>query len=284
MAADLHCHTKMSDGSVGIDEVVLLAKQRGLSTIAVTDHDTFSGSIRAKIFGDRNGVEVISGVEFSATDPATGRKAHVLCYLCDCTDRLEGLCKRTGDSRRQAAGVMIQKVMHMYPITAEMVVRRAHGSTNIFKQHIMHALIDAGYADEFFGTVFHRLFNSKNGLAYCPVNYPDVHDVIAQIHEAGGVAVLAHPGEYDSYGLLEQLASDREIDGVEVWHPRNKPGDEEKFTAVAKKYGLVMTGGTDFHGMYTTLKLPIGTCLTPDDQLEELKKRKALLSRQQQEE
>lgn len=284
MAADLHCHTKMSDGSVGIDEVVLLAKRRGLSTIAVTDHDTFSGSVRAKIFGDRNGVEVISGVEFSTLDPATDRKAHILCYLCDRTERLEGLCKRIGDSRRQAAGIMIRKVMRMYPITAEMVVRRAHGSTNVYKQHIMHALIDAGYADEFFGSVFQRLFNSKNGLAYCPVQYPDVHDVIAQIHDAGGVAVLAHPGEYDSGDLLEQLAADREIDGVEVWHPRNKPGDEEKWTAAANKYGLVMTGGTDFHGMYTKVKRPIGTCVTPDDQLEELKKRKTLLDKARQEE
>ncbi len=273
----MHCHTKMSDGSVGIDEVVLLAKTSGISTIAITDHDTFAGSTRAKIIGERHGVEVISGVEFSTLDSATGRKAHILCYLCDSTDRLEGLCKRTGDSRRQAACVMLQKVMQLYPITAEMVIRRAHGSTNIFKQHIMHALIDAGYADEFFGDTFRKLFNSKTGAAYCSVSYPDVHEVIAQIHEAGGVAVLAHPGEYNSYDLLEQLASDHEIDGVEVWHPRNKPGDEEKFIATARECGLVMTGGTDFHGTYTSVRMPIGTCLTPDDQLEALKKRKAKL-------
>lgn len=279
----MHCHTKMSDGSVGIDEVVLLAKLRGLSTIAVTDHDTFSGSLRAQTLGDRNGVEVISGAEFSAVDPKTNRKAHILCYLCDLPDRLLGLCKRTADNRRHAAQVMIQKVMCLYPITPEMVVRRAHGSTNIYKQHIMHALIDAGYAEEFFGSVFQRLFNAKNGLAYSPVNYPDVHDVIVQIHEAGGVAVLAHPGEYDSYDLLEQLARDHEIEGVEVWHPRNKPGDEEKFKETAQKYGLVMTGGTDFHGMYTKVRCPIGTCLTPDDQLNELKKCKALVKRRREE-
>jgi phosphoribosyl 1,2-cyclic phosphate 1,2-diphosphodiesterase len=272
VAADLHCHTKMSDGSVGIDEVVLLAKRRGIPTIAVTDHDTFAGSTRAKIFGDRHDVEVISGVELSTVDPATGRKAHILCYLCDNPDRLVGLCKRTADSRRNAAGIMIQKVMRIYPITAEMVVRRAQGSTNIFKQHIMHALIDAGYADEFFGATFQKLFNSKTGFAYCKVEYPDVHEVIEQIHEAGGVAVLAHPGEYDSYDLLEQMAKDHEIQGIEVWHPRNKPGDEEKFIAIAKKYELVMTGGTDFHGMYTAEKMPIGTCTTPDDQLIALKK------------
>lgn len=279
MAADLHCHTKMSDGSVGIDEIILLAKKRGITTIAVTDHDTFAGSTRAKIFGDRHGVEVISGVEFSTIDTATGRKAHILCYLCDSTDRLEGLCKRTNDSRRQAAGIMIQKVMRIYPITAEMVMRRAHGSTNVFKQHIMHAIIDSGFADDFFGSTFQKLFNSKSGLAYCPVNYPDVHDVIAQIHEAGGVAVLAHPREYDSFDLLEQLAANHEIEGVEVWHPRNLDGDEEKLMAIAQKYNLVMTGGTDFHGMYTKVKMPIGTCVTPDDQMDALKRCKARLNK-----
>lgn len=102
------------------------------------------------------------------------------------------------------------------------------------------------------------------------IEYPEVHDVIEQIHQAGGTAVLAHPGEYDSYALLEQLAANHEIDGVEVWHPRNHEGDEQKFSAIAQANGLIMTGGTDFHGMYTTVSLPIGTCTTPDEQLERL--------------
>jgi phosphoribosyl 1,2-cyclic phosphate 1,2-diphosphodiesterase len=270
VAADLHCHTKMSDGSVGIDEIVLLARKRGIPTIAVTDHDTFAGSTRARIFGDRRGVEVISGVEFSAMDFSTGRKAHVLCYLCSNTDRLQGLCKRTNDARRRATMVMLQKVMKIYPITAEMVMRRAQGSTNIYKQHIMHSLMDAGYTNELFGSVFHQLFNEKNGIAYAPIEYPEVHVVIRQIHEAQGVAVLAHPGMYDSYDLLEQMAGDHEIEGVEVWNPQNGENDEKKFMAIAQKNGLVMTGGTDFHGMYTKNPTPIGTCMTPDDQLQNL--------------
>lgn len=274
MAADLHCHTKMSDGSVGIDELILLAKARGISTISVTDHDTFAGATRAKIFGDRRGVEVIPGAEFSTMDPLTGRRAHILCYLCDRPERLEGLCKRIGDLRRRAANIMIQKVMRLYPIHPEIILRRAQGSTNVFKQHIMHALIDAGYTDEFYGSLYQKLFNRRTGLARSPIEYPDVHDVIRQVHEAGGVAVLAHPGEYDSYDLLDQLARDGEIDGVEVWHPRNNPGDEERFIQVAQQYGLIMTGGTDYHGMYTSEPHPIGTCTTPDDQLEALKKKK----------
>ena len=274
MSADLHCHTKLSDGSVGIDELLLLAQQRGLSTIAVTDHDTFAGVTRAKVFGERHGIEVISGIEFSTIDSRRGRKAHILCYYCDNPDRLQGICKRTGDNRKKAGNLMLQKTMRIYPIPAEMVLKRAQGSTNLYKQHIMQALIDAGYADCVFGQVFQRLFHPKTGLAYAAVEYPDVHEVIHAIHEAGGVAVLAHPSEYNSIDLMRELVQNKEIDGVEYWHPRNREEDLPLIQSVAEQYGLVMTGGTDFHGMYAKRPLPIGSYLTPDDQLAELKKRK----------
>lgn len=270
MPADLHCHTKVSDGSATVHEVVLMAKQGGLSAIAVTDHDTFAGTGKAMVLGRKIGIKVIPGAEFSSIDSSTGRKAHILCYLCDDTDRLQSLCRATGEARRKAGSAMLEKVRELYPIPAEMVMRRAQNSTCLFKQHIMHALIDAGYAHEFFGPVFHKLFSSKDGIAYVKVDYPEVHDVIEQIHKAGGVAVLAHPAEYDSYDLLKQLSIAREIDGVEVWHPRNNEADKQQFSEIARENGLVMTGGTDFHGMYTTVSRPIGTCTTPDDQLEQL--------------
>ncbi|WP_101697673.1 PHP domain-containing protein [Clostridium minihomine] len=277
MAADLHCHTRMSDGSIAIDELVLLAKNKGIGTIAVTDHDTFAGATRAKIFGDRHGVEVIQGIEISAYDNDRDRKVHILGYCCESPDRLEGLCKKIGESRRMAANIMMQKVMRLYPIPAEMVMRRAQGCTNIYKQHIMHALIDAGYTTEMFGSLFQKLFNPRGGLAYCPIEYPDVHDVIKQIHGAGGLAVMAHPGQYDGHDLMMELADSGEIDGIEVWHPVHKKEDIPQYVALARLKGLLMTGGSDFHGMYTSHPCALGAFLTPDEQLSELKKRKKLL-------
>lgn len=275
MAADLHCHTRMSDGAVSIEELILLAKSRGLGTIAVTDHDTFAGVTRAKIFGNRHGVEVISGIEISAYDYERGRKVHILGYGCESPDRLEGLCKKIGDSRRMAANIMLQKVMRIYPIPAEMVMRRAQGCTNVFKQHIMHALIDAGYTSEMFGSVFQKLFSSKGGLAYSPVEYPDVHDVIREIHGAGGVAVMAHPGQYDGHELAQELAEKREIDGIEVWHPLHARENFPFYTELALMNGLLMTGGSDFHGgMYTSHSCMLGAFVTPKEQLDALKKRK----------
>lgn len=272
VAADLHCHTKMSDGSASIDEVVLLAKKRGLKTIAVTDHDTFAGATRACVYGKRQGIEVIHGTEISCMDSARKRKVHFLCYLCQSPDRLEGIFKITRGHRQKAAALMLQKVMRLYPITPEMVSRRAQGSTNIYKQHIMHALLDAGYTNEIFGDLFRKLFHPREGVAYAPVEYPEAAEILLKIHEAGGVAVLAHPAVYNSYDLMEELVP-LGLDGVEVWHPRNHPDDSERLSTFCREHDLIMTGGTDFHGFYTKSPSPLGTCTTTDDQVDLLKKR-----------
>ena len=84
---------------MGIDELIAIAKRRGMSAISVTDHDTTAAATRAVIIGRRQGLNVIHGVEFSTMDTQRGKKAHLLCYLCDTPDRLEGLCRRTGESR-----------------------------------------------------------------------------------------------------------------------------------------------------------------------------------------
>ena len=202
MAADLHCHTKLSDGSVAIDELVILAKNKGIPTIAVTDHDTFAGATRAKIFGQRHGVEVIHGAEISTFDYQRKRLVHLLCYMCEHPARLEGLFGKILANRRKAVSIALQKVMRLYPITPEMVAKRAQGSTAIYKQHIMQTLVDAGYADKMYGPLYDKLFNWKIGIAKTNIEYPDVFEVLEQIHDAGGVAVLAHPAVYDTYALL----------------------------------------------------------------------------------
>ncbi|MDR1466999.1 MAG: PHP domain-containing protein [Oscillospiraceae bacterium] len=273
MKADLHLHTRLSNGSTGIDELIFLAKNRKLSTISVTDYDTFAGSIRAQIFGKRYGIEVISGVEITAFDYQRNKEAHLLCYSCKHPNRLEGLFKKISDIRKKCACIMMQKVVRIYPILPEMVLKKAQGSKNIFKVHIMHALVDAGYTNDFFGDLYKKLFSPNFGLALCKSSeYPDVRDVLKQIKGAGGVSVLAHPGIYEDYDLIEELQQ-IELDGVEVWHPKNKPNAEKKLEQIADEYDLLKVGGTDFRGMYTEEANPIGTCITPQKQLEVMKVR-----------
>ena len=230
---------------------------------------TFAGATRACVYGRRQGIEVIHGAEISCIDSARGRKVHILCYLCQNPDRLEGVFKRTKERRQRAAALMLQKVMRQYPITPDMVSRRAQGSTNIYKQHIMHALLDAGYTNEIFGDLFRSLFHPREGSAYAPVEYPEVTEIVPKIHEAGGLAVLAHPAVYDSYDVMEELLP-LGLDGVEVWH--QGISDDQAFVRICQNMAD-MTGGTDFLPGCSEKPNPLGTCTTGDDQVELMKKR-----------
>lgn len=266
MSCDLHCHTKLSDGSVGIEELISLAKRRGLKAIAITDHDTFAGAVRGVNIGKRLGMTVIPGAELSAVDPATGRKVHILCYNCEVAARVEGICHRTLENRKKAATEMLKKVMRYYPLPPEMVVRAASGSATVYKQHIMHALWEAGYADGMYGNVYHRLFNKENGVARVDIEYPDVREVIDLVHSAGGIVVLAHPFVYDSIDLMKELVKEERLDGVEVIHPRQDEEQQQMLREFAAENGLLMTGGSDFHGMYGDGVRAVGS-MSVDDEL-----------------
>ena len=258
MKADLHCHTKLSDGTLGIDDIIILAKNSGVTTLAITDHDCLAGTVRATIIGERHGITVIPAVEFSATDSKRGAKAHILCYLPDKPERLEGLCKSNSEKRKRAARIMVAKVAGKFPVTPELIMKCATGSTNIYKQHIMQALMECGYTTTIFGDLYNRLFTKESRMnVLMGATYPEPAEIIEAIHESGGIAVLAHPGFYDNFELLEELIPIG-LDGVEVWHPENTAEQQEMLIAIAKKHDLLMTGGSDFHGAYNAYPVKLG--------------------------
>ena len=281
MSGDLHCHTRLSDGTLGIEDIINFAKKKGLETIAITDHDCLAGTVRGKIIGARQGIQVIPGVELSATDEKNDRNVHILCYLPDAPDMLEGLCKRNSLARKKAGHFMMLQTAKRFPISTEFITKCATGSTNLYKKHIMQALIECGYTDSFNGELYDKLFSkdSEENILVVP-KYEDVKAVIEAVHTAGGVAILAHP--YAS-GCVDDLADYIEygIDGIEVFHPS---ADEEQQAALKKfssKNKLLMTGGSDFHGLYNTYKVSLGDYSTPDDCLHALLSYKAKQKRLQ---
>lgn len=275
MPADLHCHTRLSDGSLGIEDLIVLAQKMGIDTIAITDHDCLAGTVRGKIIGKRHGVTVVPGVEISAFDTKRKKKVHLLAYLSDNPDRLEGLCRKNSLSRRKAGQFMVLKAAQKYPITPEFVLKCAAGSTNIYKQHILHALMQCGYSTEIYGKMYEELFgpDSPNNINVAP-SYPDAFEVLEAIHDSGGIAVLAHPGFYDNFDILDELI-EKGLDGVEVWHPENTPEQVERLTKIAVHKDLLMTGGSDFHGMYSAKCNKLGSYSTPDEYLTRLMNYKA---------
>lgn len=282
MSIDLHCHTKLSDGSLGIDDIIMVAKKSGMTAIAITDHDSLAGTRRAQMIGERLGLQVIPGVEFSAYNKEREQKVHILCYLPEFPDRLEGLCRKISNARKRAGQFMILKAAQKYPITPDFVVRCASGSTNIYKQHIMMALKECGYTTTIFGELYDELFSpeSKDNII-SKIEYPEPKDIIEAIHEAGGIAVLAHAGLYDNFDLLENELIECGLDGVEVWHPKNSEEDRARLIAIAKKNKMLMTGGSDFHGSFNSVPTKLGDCSMPKEDFDLLLKYQAKKKRQQ---
>ena len=157
---------------------------------------------------------------------------------------------------------MATEVMKRYPLPVGIIKRWIQGSTNIYKQHIMMALMEAGYTTTIYGELYDKLFG-PGGVAVIDKDYPDVRDVMVQVHEAGGLAVMAHPWLYDSVDLIPELAG-LGLDGIEVWHSSANEEQTEKLIDIAKKYDLCMTGGSDFHGMMSSKPNPIGSKTVAD--------------------
>jgi predicted metal-dependent phosphoesterase TrpH len=272
MKADLHCHTTLSDGSLGIEEVISQARRAGITHLAITDHDTLSSLSRSAVLGNRYGVNIIPAVEFSAFDGERGTKAHILCYMPQKPDRLEGLCLRNTENRKKRGKKIAMKVIEKYPISIEHIARYASGGKAIYRCHVMHALMDYGYTTELYGKVYNEIFNTNDGICADIVKnetyeYPEVRFVLQLIHSSGGIAVIAHPKVYNNFELVDELGKKGEIDGVEIWHQSLSETDREGLVKVAEKHGLITTGGSDFHGFYNYYPLSLGDNLTPENSL-----------------
>jgi len=270
MVCDLHCHTTLSDGSLGIEDVIAQAKKMNIDYLSITDHDTMASFSRADVLGARHGVKILHGVELSAWDKKRGCKVHILCYAPKKPDRLEVLCFKSCEIRKACSKEMIEKVMKKFPITLESVLRYTTSSKSIFKQHIMRALIDYGYALEFYGALDKELFSPDHGSCYVEREYPDVNFVLDLIHSAKGVAVMAHPAQYDNIELLEELAEKGKIDGVEIGHYSADASYRNALHEIADKYNLIVTGGSDFHGLYNSVPTHLGSESATKENLERI--------------
>lgn len=279
MKADLHCHSRVSDGSMEIRAIAALAKRVGIGTLAIADHDTVDGLGEAKTAGRELGINILSGIEISAYDFTRRQKAHVLGFLMDQPEQVAAVCKPMLRQRQEHSRSIIETLkIAGYPITWEFTESIAYGSTNVYKQHIMHALMHLGYASAIHDVLYQELFakpgNGKpGGIAYKEIDYIDVRTAVRAIKQAGGVAVLAHPASYNNLELVPQLV-EVGLDGLEAWHPSHNDADVRLIMGLAKKYGLILTGGSDFHGMYDDKPNSLGTCYMSEEWLNRLYERK----------
>lgn len=249
-ASDLHVHTTVSDGSRTFEEVLAQAKGQGLARVAFTNHDTTRGLDEACALGDYLGIQVIGGVEISAYDFARGRKVHVLGLgLHDHAPAVNALCapvleRRDANSRWQ----LEQLLAAGYAVDVERAERLAAASTALYKQHIMAALTSEPFVSPEYRRLYQRLFKN-GGIADRDIEYVDARDAVRAIVADGGLAVLAHPGQLDSYDLVPDLVACG-LGGIERFHPDHSPVDHVRCARLAVRYHLVCTAGSDYHGVF----------------------------------
>ena len=249
---DLHCHTVFSDGTVTPRGMVEQAQQLGLEGLAITDHDTNAGWGQARQAAHDLGMPLLPGTEITAQD---GRvSVHMLAYLYDPEDPvIAGLFAKTREARLTRTRTMVERISRDYPITWQDVLDQVkEGSkTTVGRPHIADALVKAGvYADR--SQAFAGVCSSSSPY-YLPTPSPTTHQVLAAVNHAGGVLVIAHPGAVSRNPVLlsdQQIAAlAREgLGGLEVWHRDNPPEQRRRLLALAQRWGLLVTGGSDWHG------------------------------------
>lgn len=269
MKADLHNHSFLSDGILSVEDIVSYSKKIGLDCISITDHDTLAGVLPAYTFGEKIGVAVIPGVEISTIDYENNRSVHMLCYFPKNMFKLQGFLNKILINRENAKREMAKMLMREYPITMEHIERYSSKSQSMYETHIMQPMADLGYTNIVIGEFYKGLL-SKKGKYYVQIKYPSVYEALDMIKEVGGIAIMAHPGEFNSIELLEKLSKKGLIQGAEYNHPRNSEEVKKQIKEIANRYDLIMTGGTDFHGNYSKSPHPLGSFTCPEDQLERL--------------
>ncbi len=285
MKIELHCHTNISDCPLSFDEVVELALVQGVTHLAITNHDTTKGLKEAIEKGRRYGIEIIPGIEMSGFDFERGRRVHILGYFIEPGhEAIETICQPLVNERHSASEEMVKRLIAAgYEITWERCKEIANGGTGVYKQHIMHALIEAGYTHSIYGPLYKKLFSrgqngEKPGIAFIPVEYMDAKTAVQVILLAGGVPVLAHPGQYGNFEMVPELV-EVGLQGIEVWHPMHHEEHEEQAKQLARKYDLIMTGGSDYHGEYGEQPVLIGSKSPGIETLDALKARRERIAK-----
>jgi len=244
--ADLHLHTRYSDGTFTPHELVQHAARLGFAAIAITDHDTLDGIPEALAAGQELGVEVIPGVEI--TSRVGTQELHILAYLFGDSWRDAGLHNVLDHAtlvRRQRVEQFVGKLNELgVALTLDDVYACSDCGT-VGRPHVARALLKRGFVSSV-DEAFTR-FLKRGKPAFVERYRMEAAEAIGHIKRAGGLAVVAHPG---LNGLDERIREmiDQGMDGIEVWHSRHSPAQVKRYFEMAESLGVCATGGSDCHG------------------------------------
>jgi 3',5'-nucleoside bisphosphate phosphatase len=241
LKVDLHSHTNMSDGTLSPQELSDFMGERGVEVFSISDHDTLAAY---GAFTPPPGARVITGIEINTT--WRENEVHVLGYGVPLeASPINELLEYNQVQRRMRADTMVERLRQAgYTLTLDDVLRESGGSFSIGRPHVAKALVRLGVVDSVDAAFRQALSRGRPG--YVPQLYTTPEHAIEKITAAGGIPVLAHPGRLKDRILIDELA-DRGLRGLEVFYPLHSEADTAEFRETARRYGLVMTAGMDFH-------------------------------------
>ena len=276
MSIDLHTHSNFSDGTMTPTELVALARAKKISALALTDHDTMAGTEEAMLAGAKMGVEIIPGIEVSVLYGQI--EYHILGYWADPhNSELAAALARLQGARAERNAKILEKLNALgIPVTAEeLQFVSEQGQTG--RPHIARILVQRGVVKTM-SQAFEQ-FLRKGTAAYVSRFAYSAAEAVALIHQAGGLAVLAHPAQNDPELIrLPTVLADlvpAGLDGIELYYPTHSHKVKKKLRALAGEHDLILTGGSDYHGEVrpgTTLAGG-GNIFVPPELVEKMKRR-----------
>src|SRR6202453_3873649 len=264
--ADLHLHTNFSDGTFTPEELVLQAQKAGLACIAVTDHDSVEACARAATACAAVKIEFIAGTELTAEHDDT--ELHLLGYFLDIhNEKLLTEIARFQAVRQSRIHEMVARINELgTPLKAESVFALANCKSP-GRPHVARAMVKEGFVRSL-DEAFER-FLKKGRPAWVPKSKISALEAIQLVHQAGGLAVMAHPGLNRTDNIIPGLVAEG-LDGIECFHTKHSTAMSERYLEIADKYHLLVTGGSDCHG-FSKGKPLIGTVRLPYEHVEKMK-------------
>lgn len=243
---DLHMHTTASDGRSSPEALVAEVQAAGCRTIAVTDHDTIAGVSAVRDAAAARGLGFVPGIEMTAVTESAD--VHILGYFIDVTDpALADFLRAQRERRRTRVAAMGERLRvagapvnldHVLDVTVE-------SGRSVGRPAVALALVTAGHAADISDAFARYLVEGRPG--YLPRSGPDPAEVIGRLHAAGGVSSIAHPGKMHRDHLIAPMIA-AGLDAIEVYHSDHSVADVVRYQAMADEHGLMVTGGSDYHG------------------------------------
>ena len=271
---DLHSHTYESDGTCSPAQLIEEAVRAGVTTLGITDHDTFKGFDAAVPIAREAGIELVCGIELSTK--LHGSSAHLLGYFLNGSgmgDFRTWILDQQAARRDRNIRLVARLQELAFDITLEEAEARGRGMTG--RPHFAAIMVEKGYVRDFRQAFDDYLDESAKGYVYR--HEPTFAEGVRRIREAGGIASMAHPVRVkgDVPAMMQELADDG-MNAIEAYHSDHTEADTNLYLSLAKQYGLLVTGGSDYHGTVkpgVKLGTGAGNLRIPEDMMERLRER-----------